>query len=144
MQTTIYIKLLFAIASRRYTDSFKLGVSHTEGEIREYLKALFFGLSVETVYILSLDREGRVVSSDKISEGTVNASGVLPRGILERARKYGAMKIILAHNHPGGEAQPSEEDSDTMTAISQLLAISDIELCRGYIVGAGKITEFQS
>ena len=142
MQTALYIKLAFAIASRRYTDAFRFCEFHSDTEIKKYLISLFFGVSVETVYALSIDSDGRVVSSDKICEGTVNSSAVMPRKILESARKYGARKMIIAHNHPDGEALASDEDRASMNAISELLNISGVELYKGYVIGDGKVFEF--
>lgn len=138
LQTSIYIKLAVALASRRICDSFKLGKKHTESEICDYLKALFFGLSVETAYMLSIDESGKVTSSDKVGEGTVNFSNVLPRKIIEIAKKRNAKSVIIAHNHPGGYAHPSEDDLTSTNLLAELFIASGIELDASYIVAGSE------
>ena len=100
LNTALLVKLIAYTQARRITDNFEFGERHTELELREFISALFLGLSVETVYALLLDGEGRVISAEHISEGTVNASDVIPRKILEFANRKKAKGVILAHNHP--------------------------------------------
>ena len=50
--------------------------------------------------------------------------------------------MIIAHNHPDGEALASDEDRASMNAISELLNISEVELYKGYVIGDGKVFEF--
>ena len=135
-----YLKLAFALTSRTLTDSFKFGVRHTTEEIGKYLCGIFMTLSVETVYALFLDSDDAVISCNYMGEGTVNSSNIYPRRILERAIKCGAKKIIIAHNHPGGFAKPSAEDSTSMKMISDLFRSSGNELVGYYVVGNGEYT----
>lgn len=133
-QTAVYIKLCCALASRRGCDRLKPGRKYGEDEICEYLKCLFLGLSDETVYLLSLDNAGKVIACDRVGEGTVNFSSVLPRRVIDAARKRGARSVILAHNHPGGHAKPSGDDEETTRALSGLFSSSGIELTAHYVV----------
>ena len=100
MNTALMIKLMAYLNARRIIDRFALVEDHNELELREYIGALFLGLSVETVYVLLLDDKDRVIHSELINEGTVNTSDIVPRKILECARRKKSKKIILAHNHP--------------------------------------------
>lgn len=141
MTTSLYIKIAVATASRRKCDLFKLGKHHTDEEIAEYFKALFFGLSVETVYILTLDGADRVIACDKAGEGTVNNSNVIPRRLLEIAKRRGARSIIIAHNHPGGVATPSEEDTLATSYLRELFVSSGISVASHYIVAGSDCTK---
>jgi DNA repair protein RadC len=138
LQTSVYIKLAVALASRRVCDSFKLGKKHTESEICDYLKALFFGLSVETAYMLSIDASGKLAASDKVGEGTVNFSNVLPRKLIEIAKRRKAKSVIIAHNHPGGYAHPSEDDLTATKLLTELFIASGIELDASYVVAGSE------
>jgi DNA repair protein RadC len=138
LQTSVYIKLAVALASRRICDSFKLGKKHTESEICDYLKALFFGLSVETAYMLSIDASGKLAASDKVGEGTVNFSNVLPRKLIEIAKRRKAKSVIIAHNHPGGYAHPSEDDLTATKLLTELFIASGIELDASYVVAGSE------
>ena len=137
-RAAVYIKLCCAVASRRGRDAFKLGRRHTEEEICEFLKHLFFGLSDETVYLLSLDGEGKVLACDRVGEGTVNISNVLPRKILDVARKRGAKRVVLAHNHPGGYARASDDDTSATSILGALLISSGIELSAHYVIAGAE------
>ena len=131
--TSVYIKLVAAIVSRRNSDLFKFGKKHTDDEIERYFVSLFFGLSVETVYILSV-KNGKIISCDKAGEGTVNASNVLPRRLLEIAKRHSADSLIIAHNHPGGYATPSDEDIAGTQTLCEFLRSSGINLLSHYVV----------
>ena len=139
MNTALLIKLLAYVSSRRVTDSFKFGCEHTELEIREYISALFLGSSVETVYLLLLDERGRIMSTEFISEGTVNASDIIPRKILEIAKKNKSKNIILAHSHPKGSVTPSRDDILTTGRLVSLFASVGVRLSAHYIVADGEI-----
>ena len=86
MSTALYIKLAVSLASRRKSDLLTFGKKHSRGEIEDFFKAFFFGISVEEVAVMSLDSQGRVLGVDKAGEGTVNFSNVMPRKILEIAK----------------------------------------------------------
>lgn len=144
MNTTLLIKLIAYNEARRKTDNFKFGEKHTELELREFIGALFLGSSVETVYALLLDSEGRVISAEHISEGTVNASDVIPRKILECANKKKARSVILAHNHPKGHKAPSKDDVMTTGRLVNLFATVGIRLVAHYIVADGDVGRIES
>ncbi len=143
-QSAVYIKLCSALTSRRACDSFKFGRRHSEDGICEYLKYLFLGLSDETVYLLSLDTEGRVLACDKVGDGTVNVSNVLPRKVIDAARKRGARSVIIAHNHPGGYAKASDDDVAATALLGGLLISSGIELSAHYVVAGNDCAKVPS
>ena len=144
MNTALLIKLIAYNEARRKTDNFKFGEKHTELELREFIGALFLGSSVETVYAIMLDNEGRVISAEHISEGTVNASDVIPRKILECANKRKARSLILAHNHPKGNKTPSKDDVMTTGRLTSLFATVGIRLVAHYIVADGDVGRIES
>lgn len=144
MNIALLIKLIAYVQGRRITDNFKFGEKHTELEIREFIGALFLGLSVETVYAILLDGEGRVISVEHISEGTVNASDIIPRKILECANRKKAKAIIIAHNHPKGNENPSKDDIITTGRLFNLFAAVGIRLAAHYIVADGNVGRIES
>lgn len=139
MNTALLIKLIAYVNSRRVTERFEFGRVHTELELREYISALFLGASVEVVYAILLDDSGRTIHAEHISDGTVNASDVLPRKILECAKKRKSSKIIVAHNHPKGVATPSKDDIITTNKLINMFASVGVTLRAHYIVGDGEV-----
>ena len=130
------IRLAYFLAARSETDKFKLGATHSEEEILDYLRATFYAVPNETVYALLIDDRGRVTFSAVVSEGTVNASTVLPRRVLELAVKSGARSVILAHNHPLGYATPSIEDVETTHLLKRMLESTGRELLAHYVIAS--------
>ena len=138
--TALFVKLMAYLNSRRVTERFVFGREYSELALRKYITALFLGSSVETVYALLLDDEGRVIATEHISDGTVNSSDVVPRKILECARRRGSRNIILAHNHPKGSAQASKDDLMTTGRLFNLFAGVGVRLVAHYVVADGEIS----
>lgn len=141
-QISVYIKLAVALASRRKCDLYRFGGRHTERETREYLAALFFGLSSETVYIISIDGDGKAIACDRVGEGSVNLSSVIPRKITETAIKRGAEEIIVAHNHPRGTAVASAEDIRTAESLNRICASVGICVRAHFVAARGECVRF--
>ena len=139
MNTALLVKLIGYVNSRRVTEKFEFGRVHDELEIRELLAAVFLGASVETVYALLLDAEGRTVALEHISDGTVNASDIVPRKVLECAKRRHATSVILAHNHPKGAATASNDDMVTTGRLAGVFATVGVQLRAHYIVADGEI-----
>ena len=142
LNTALFIKLIGYIHSRRITDLFDTGRVYSQSEIVEYIKALYVGLSKETIYILSFDSKGRFISCDYMGEGTVGATDVYPRRLLECAMKNKATSVMLAHNHPLGTATPSKDDTVAMCQLTDLFCGAGIKLEAHYIVADGEIGGF--
>ena len=64
----------------------------------------------EMLYLISLNSRNRVISKDLISIGTVNETLFSTREILKQALLRNAVGIIIAHNHPSKDPEPSKED----------------------------------
>ena len=133
-----FIKLLGYITSRRVTDGYSFGKPYTNADIAEYLKALFIGDSVEKIYLLSFDGRGRFTGCELVGEGTVNFSEVMPRKAIEAALNKSAKSVAIAHNHPLGKAEPSQDDHKFTTLFSSLFNACEITFTNHYIV-AGQL-----
>ncbi len=82
----------------------------------------------ENFYVLSFDTRNRFIGLDKVSQGTLTASLVHPRETFESAIKKHAVQIMIAHNHPSGGTDPSEEDIKITKRLSEAGKIMGIEL----------------
>src|SRR5918992_1778333 len=71
----------------------------------------------EHFYVMHLDIRSRVKMVELVSLGTLSSSLVHPRETFRRAVSQGSASIIVAHNHPSGEVEPSDED----TKVTKLL-----------------------
>ncbi len=133
-----FIKILAYVTSRRVTDEFAFGKVYTRADIADYLKALFIGESVEKVYLLTFDGQGRLTGRELLGEGTVNSSEVIPRKAIETALKKAARSVAMAHNHPLGKAEPSSADMQFNDSFNSLFRACDISFTTHYVV-AGQL-----
>ena len=88
----------------------------------------------EYVYLLSLDNQNHLTGLAEISHGTVAASLMSPREIMQKALLLGAVKIALTHNHPGGDPTPSGDDIRSTKVVGEACRILGIGLLDHLIV----------
>ncbi len=141
MKSATLLKLCFLLKSRAATDGFEFGKVHSDSEIEDYLRGLFIGLENENVYMITIDSCGRTVSCDFLGEGIVSASDIYPRRLLEVALKKNAAEIIIAHNHPRGKAEASNEDRETTRVLFSVMLSAGIKLRAHYVVACGDVHE---
>ena len=94
----------------------------------EMLRASIGHKQNEILFAIFLNAKIEVLATKELGEGTVSQASAFPRKIVEEALKQKATSIILAHNHPGGIAEPSEHDESITTAIQKALALVEISL----------------
>lgn len=102
-----------------------------------YLVPRFFGRTKETVFILCLDAKCKVLCCKELGEGTVNATTISVRKVVEMALAANATTVVLAHNHPSGIAVPSNEDIQTTRRIAAALHAVEIYLADHIVVAEG-------
>ncbi len=81
-----------------------------------------------------LDTQGRVIERQIVSIGTLDASLVHPREVFEPAVSLRAASIIVAHNHPSGNLEPSREDIEITKQLVEAGKILDIQIIDHVIV----------
>lgn len=103
-------------------------------EAEKVLRPLFDGLDHEECWALYLTNSGKVLDKMKISQGGVQATVVDNRLIVKRALELLATQIIIAHNHPSENAQPSQADIVLTNRIKNAAALFDITLLDHIII----------
>ncbi len=84
----------------------------------------------EVFLLILLTHENHVLRAIPLHEGSIASAPVYPRLVVEAALRHHAAKVVFAHNHPGGLAEPSDEDVDitrTLVAVFDSLAIPVID-----------------
>lgn len=77
-----------------------------------------------------LDSSNQLIAQEVISIGTIESSMVHPREVFEPAVKYLASQVILAHNHPNGQLEPSSDDllvTDRLVQAGHILGIEVVD-----------------
>jgi DNA repair protein RadC len=89
--------------------------------------------------MLIRDEKKRITAVENMGEGTVGASEVYPRKLLEVAIKNKAKSIILAHNHPHGGPTASDDDIEGTKRLKAIFSKAGIELAVHYVVSGRAI-----
>jgi DNA repair protein RadC len=103
-----------------------------------YLNAVMARERVEQFRVLFLDTRNRLIADEAQSRGTVNHTPVYPREVVKRALELHATAIILAHNHPSGDPQPSRADMDMTREIAAAASALGIVMHDHVIIGNGR------
>ncbi len=96
-------------------------------EIGQYLFAKYFAVKKECLSLLCLNHLGQILSFEMMS-GSIDSVGISIRDIVSKVIKSNATAAVIAHNHPGGVALPSEEDVIITRALKDALSSISVEL----------------
>lgn len=102
--------------------------------VRHWLKLHLGSLAYEVFFVLFLDSQNRLICAEEVFRGTLNKASVYPREIVKLALAYNAASVVLAHNHPSGQAEPSDSDHMITQMLVQALSLIDIEVLDHFIV----------
>ena len=90
---------------------------------------------VESMYCVFLNTKNRVLAIEKMFDGTINHAIIYPREIIKRVISLKATAVILVHNHPSGDPEPSSEDKKITMYIGISLLSMAVNLHDHIIVG---------
>jgi DNA repair protein RadC len=97
-------------------------------------RARLADLGHEVFSCLFLDTRHRMIRHEALFRGTIDGAAVYPREIVKLALDCNAAAVILGHNHPSGDCEPSEADRNITVKISRALALVDIRLLDHLVV----------
>jgi DNA repair protein RadC len=97
----------------------------------------------EHFYVMHLDTRSRINLVELVNIGTLTASLVHPRETFRRAVIQGSASIIVAHNHPSGEVNPSEEDTKVTKLLFEAGNILGIKMLDHVIFSKGMFFSFR-
>ena len=107
------VNIIAAIEFGRRRDNFisekRLKVKSSK-DVYDFLKADFQDLKHEECFIVLLNRNNEIIRKELVSKGGISGTIVDAKIIFKIAFDFGASSIILSHNHPSGNLQPSMED----------------------------------
>jgi DNA repair protein RadC len=90
---------------------------------------------VETFFCLFLDGRNRIISIEKMFSGSISSAAIYPREIVKRVIVLKASAVIMAHNHPSGCTEPSNDDRLITRKIAMALATIDVQLLDHIVIG---------
>jgi DNA repair protein RadC len=115
----------------------------TSQQLLDYLQADMTNLINERFRVLFLTSQNELIADDLVWEGTVGEAPAYPREIVKRALEVGATGIILVHNHPSGNHEPSRGDADATRRIAEAALVLGICLHDHIIISRAGWTSFR-
>ena len=109
----------------------------TPREIHAYLAPELSALRREVFHVLCFNARNVLLADARVAEGTINACPVDPREVFAAALGVRATAIVLAHNHPSGDPEPSGQDLDLTAQLIQAGRVLHIKVLDHVVVGDG-------
>jgi DNA repair protein RadC len=106
--------------------------------VKQYLRLRLASEPCEVFAVLFLDCRHRLQAFETLFQGTIDNTIVYPRYVLQRVLHYNSAAVILAHNHPSGNVEPSQADKTLTQQLKSLLAQVDVRVLDHLIVGSGE------
>ena len=98
----------------------------------------------EHFVMLCLNTKNRIIGAFEVCVGTIDASLINIRGIMQRALLCNASRIMVAHNHPSGDSSPSREDKKSTMKIKDACDLMGISLLDHIIIGEDEYFSFKA
>lgn len=104
-----------------------------------YCAAKLHGQEREVFAVLFMDNKHRALAFEELFYGTIDGAEVHPREVVKSALKHNAAAVILTHNHPSGDPEPSAADRAVTTRLKEALSLVGIRVLDHFIVAPGAL-----
>jgi DNA repair protein RadC len=112
-------------------------VISSPADVERLLRGRIANLDRENFVVVLLNTKNEVIETSTVSVGTLSASLVHPREVFKPAIRASAASVVLAHNHPSGKVEPSQEDREVTRRLGEAAGILGVEVLDHVIVGDG-------
>jgi len=127
------------IATRNMEASLARGEVMTDPQMAgQYFVQRLRGHRCEVFAAVFMDTRHRLIQYEELFRGTVDGAEVHPREVVRRALEHNAAAVIVGHNHPSGNSDPSAADRAVTARLKQALALVDIRLLDHFVIGDGQ------
>jgi DNA repair protein RadC len=116
-------------------------IKHSK-DLLDYLNITIRDKRKECFIAVFLNSKNKVITSETLFTGTLTASSVYPREVVQSALNHQAAALIFAHNHPSGDPEPSPEDIAVTRQLVQACRLMGITVHEHIIVGSGSHYSF--
>lgn len=144
--TALLIKLISEITKRYWIEQenvAKQEVFDNISKIAGFLINKYIGYNQEQAFIMYLDDNLRMIACDRLAQGQVNSVNINKRELASKIIKYNATNIIISHNHPFSDTQPSSSDFASTMDLKKFLQAIDVNLIDHIIVSGRKFSSMK-
>ena len=110
-------------------------VLDSPGTVRDWLRLRLAQLPHEVFMILLLDAQNRVMGSEELFRGTLTQTSVYPREVVKLVLRHNAAAVIMVHNHPSGDPEPSQADRMLTATLKSALNMIGTQTLDHIVVG---------
>lgn len=126
------------LGHRRLSAELERGiVLHDPPAAGRYFAQRLRGLPHEVFAALFLDNRHRALAFEELFRGTFDGTEVHPREVVRRALAHNAAAVIVGHNHPSGNPEPSAADRAVTERLKHALALVDLRLLDHFVIADG-------
>lgn len=104
-------------------------------EARSYLRLRLAKVPHEEFHAIWLDARNQVIEAECLFRGTLTQTSVYPREVVKAALRHNAAGVLLSHNHPSGNPEPSFQDQALTRSLTEALALIDVKVLDHVVVG---------
>ena len=139
----VQLQAIFEMSRRALNEQMQVkDILNSPKQVRDYLCLKLGNLTREVFFVLFLDSQNRVVTTEEMFSGTLTQTSVYPREVVKRALHHNAASVIFAHNHPSGIAQQSQADELITKQLKEALALVDVRVMDHFIVAGNTTLSF--
>ncbi|MGK0269589.1 MAG: DNA repair protein RadC [Cocleimonas sp.] len=102
---------------------------------KDFLSYKLCGYEREVFGVMLLNNKHQLLEFKELFFGTIDTASVYPREVVKAVLQANAAAVIFAHNHPSGNAEPSEADKRITKRLKDALALIDVQVLDHIVVG---------
>jgi len=106
--------------------------------VSDYLKMHFAGEQFESMIVLYLNIQHQIIEAKREFRGTIDGASIYPRVIATHALQHNAAAVIVAHNHPSGNTEPSIADRSMTRRLAAGLDLLGVRLLDHLIIAGNE------
>lgn len=132
----VQLKAVLEMSRRHFESGLQKGEALTDVEAVVRLLQHHLGHQTREIFgLVLLDQQHQLIHFEPLFIGTLNQASVHPREVIKTVLEHNAAAVILAHNHPSGDPNPSSADFQITQQLRQALALIDVRCLDHLILG---------
>jgi len=134
-----------SMLEHEYVKRFTLKVGEqisSSNDVIRHLRIFFTDRLKEQFVVVFLNGCNKIITTEVLFEGSLTSSAVYPREVIRRIIELGSAAIIIAHNHPSGNPNPSKEDINITNKLIKACKTIDVQIHDHILIAGLNVTSF--